>query len=224
MKWNIFFFTEIQTQPSAPTFLLKTGFVRLITNQSVCLNILPPLRLNGDISSIVLKFETIIKDQKTTTQIELLDEKILKSKIDSNKLLSMLNNITVANLKPNQTYLIKSRFCSTAGCIWSTEGIEFRTFFYYYLTKLRWRIEGRSAILDWELNLKKDNSNIVYQVKDVSGRGLFDTIIYEGKDKRFEIKDFIPLRNYSFEILAISEENVNLIDRKSISFQPISDS
>lgn len=224
-------FQGFQTQPTAPSMFTKIGSILSITNESVSMNIRPPLRLNGDVTSIILSLALVnISNVNNPRIVEIYRDQSLRSPINSHQLMSILNNITLTNLNSDQAYSIKSRFCSIGGCVWTNQEIKFKTLVKDQLVKVKLRphAEKQSFIINWDLlsdKLAQNDERVVYQLKGASSRGLIDTIIYEGTDREVLLKNLIPYKNYTFEILAFyrGDKSNTIIDRKLVSFQTSSD-
>ena len=114
--------------------------------------------------------------------------------------------------------------------MWTTQEIKFKTLVKDQLVqvKLRPHSEKQSFIINWDLlsdKLAQNDERVVYQLKGASSRGLIDTIIYEGTDREVLLKNLIPYKNYTFEILAFyrGDKSNTIIDRKLVSFQTSSD-
>lgn len=200
-----------------------------ITNESVSLNIRPPLRLNGDVTSIILSL-VLVNISSNPRIIEIYRDQKLNLPITPHQLLSTLENITIGELKPDRTYSMKSRFCSTGGCAWSMQEIKFKTQQNDQLVhvKLKPLAEKQSLVINWDMlsdRIGQEDERVVYQLRGASSRGLIDTIIYEGAKKEVLLKNLLPFKNYTFEILALyrGDKTNTIIDRKLVSFQTSSD-
>lgn len=115
--------------------------------------------------------------------------------------------------------------------MWSSQEIKFKTLLNDQLVRVKVKplvADKKSFIMDWDMlsdRIGQDDERVVYQLKGTSSRGLVDTIIYEGAKREVLLKNLIPFKNYTFEILALyrGEKSNTIIDRKLVTFQTTSD-
>lgn len=121
--------TRLKTKPSIPTYLIKIGSIISVTNESVTLNLKPPLNINGELRNIIL----VISVNKITYEMDMYSQlMLLNAKFDAAGLRAYLSNITVSKLHPNSSHEIRTKFCNQYGCTTSLESIRFNTLFNDY--------------------------------------------------------------------------------------------
>jgi hypothetical protein len=123
--------TRFKTRPKLPANILKIGSILNLTNQSVSLNIKPPLNLNGAIQNISVLIKTpndYFYQERLIYSIENIKPNAMIKLDTGSKLVIFLNKISIDNLKPNQFYELRTKFCNEIGCIQSEDTIEFQTY------------------------------------------------------------------------------------------------
>ena len=116
-------YTRFSTRPIAPMYL-KVGEIASITNQSVYLNLKPPLNINGQLLNIFIS----LLSNNVFKEILIYSNNPLSPVVNGRDLLKLLTNFNLRDLKPSTKYEIKTKFCNQVGCLTSFESIKFETF------------------------------------------------------------------------------------------------
>lgn len=127
--------SRIKLSESAPKYLSQVGTISSIGSQSVTLNMMPPLELNGRLLNISI----VLKSSEPSQTRLIYQYDCDKPALTGRQLINMLKNVSIDDLEIEYLYEIKSQFCNRAGCVLSSNSLIFKTY-------------GTDRILDFELS------------------------------------------------------------------------